>query len=234
MNNAGQQEWLQGAESRDLEWLTELLEQRTFNNFTSKHILELFMSLKGMRSVQVFAATRKQQQLTLELTHCSGDLAIESSGATQQIIHAAFQQQHALFGHSLQYFGVLPNTWQTDQDSHVKQASHLYLPMRINNTCVGVVVLVLEPGFLNKQPIKWIKLLTAVLSQCLCSTLLPNFVTLYARPYQRVEEGELLRIQDVLHQCGGNKTMAAKVLNMTPRQLRYRLEKLQPTEALSA
>lgn len=46
------------------------------------------------------------------------------------------------------------------------------------------------------------------------------------RPYQRVREDEKARLIEALHYHQGNKTRAAISLGMTPRQLRYRIQKL--------
>ncbi|MEK9766999.1 MAG: helix-turn-helix domain-containing protein [Thalassolituus sp.] len=66
----------------------------------------------------------------------------------------------------------------------------------------------------------------AQIATVLATQVVPNFKTLYARPYQRVQENELDDIHAAIDKCNGNKTMAAKVLGLTPRQLRYRLSKL--------
>ncbi|MBR9884198.1 MAG: GAF domain-containing protein [Oceanospirillales bacterium] len=47
-----------------------------------------------------------------------------------------------------------------------------------------------------------------------------------ARPYSWVREDESEAIHDALRRTGGNKTRAAAILGMTPRQFRYRMEKL--------
>ncbi|MAE92937.1 MAG: sigma-54-dependent Fis family transcriptional regulator [Pelagibaca sp.] len=47
-----------------------------------------------------------------------------------------------------------------------------------------------------------------------------------ARPYSWVREDESEEIYDALRRTGGNKTRAAAILGMTPRQFRYRMEKL--------
>jgi Nif-specific regulatory protein len=47
------------------------------------------------------------------------------------------------------------------------------------------------------------------------------------RPYLRVREDEGGRILEALRQHHGNKTRAAMSLGMTPRQLRYRIQKLR-------
>ena len=46
------------------------------------------------------------------------------------------------------------------------------------------------------------------------------------RPYARVREDEGERILEALRRHQGNKTRAAISLGMTPRQLRYRIQKL--------
>lgn len=46
------------------------------------------------------------------------------------------------------------------------------------------------------------------------------------RPYLRVSVDQTEQIKDALARAGGNKTRAAKLLGMTSRQFRYRLEKL--------
>jgi Nif-specific regulatory protein len=46
------------------------------------------------------------------------------------------------------------------------------------------------------------------------------------RAYNRVSIDEIDIITEALKRTSGNKTRAASVLGMTPRQLRYRLEKL--------
>ena len=48
----------------------------------------------------------------------------------------------------------------------------------------------------------------------------------FARPYSWVREDEEQQLVEALQQTGGNKTRAAALLGMTPRQFRYRLEKL--------
>ena len=46
------------------------------------------------------------------------------------------------------------------------------------------------------------------------------------RPYAWVNEDERGMITEALQTCGGNKTRAAISLGLTPRQLRYRMSKL--------
>ena len=48
-----------------------------------------------------------------------------------------------------------------------------------------------------------------------------------ARPYAAVREADLDSILQALERTGGNQVQAARLLSYTPRQLRYRLQKLQ-------
>jgi Nif-specific regulatory protein len=50
------------------------------------------------------------------------------------------------------------------------------------------------------------------------------------RPYVRVRDDEKGRILEALQRHQGNKTRAAIGLGMTPRQLRYRIQKLDLSE----
>jgi len=50
------------------------------------------------------------------------------------------------------------------------------------------------------------------------------------RPYSWVRNDEASELTDALQRSGGNKTRAAAMLGMTPRQFRYRMEKLDITD----
>jgi Nif-specific regulatory protein len=54
----------------------------------------------------------------------------------------------------------------------------------------------------------------------------PSFADMPIRGYSRVKDNDKPRIVDALQRANGNKTAAAKLLGMTPRQLHYRLKKL--------
>ncbi|MEE3241371.1 MAG: sigma 54-interacting transcriptional regulator [Pseudomonadota bacterium] len=51
--------------------------------------------------------------------------------------------------------------------------------------------------------------------------------TLTGRPYSKVKTEDTEKIIEALTKAGGNKTRAAALLGMTPRQFRYRMERLQ-------
>ncbi len=102
----------------------------------------------------------------------------------------------------------------------------LLVPLRLRQTTLAVLVLDLRNVVAGSLPLQELWFICAQLAHTMATQVVPNFQTLYSRPYQRVNESELDGIQQTVAKCGGNKTMAAKILGLTPRQLRYRLSKL--------
>jgi len=102
----------------------------------------------------------------------------------------------------------------------------LLVPLRLRQTTLAVLVLDLRHVVAGSLPLQELWFICAQLAHTMATQVVPNFQTLYSRPYQRVNENELDGIQQTVEKCGGNKTMAAKILGLTPRQLRYRLSKL--------
>ncbi|KZZ50881.1 hypothetical protein A3759_24875 [Thalassolituus sp. HI0120] len=104
------------------------------------------------------------------------------------------------------------------------------MPLLLRQSVLAVLVLDLRnaPGAVELSAVSF---LGTQIAQMLATQVVPNFKTLYARPYQRVQADELTDIHAAIEKCNGNKTMAAKVLGLTPRQLRYRLSKLSEESA---
>lgn len=102
----------------------------------------------------------------------------------------------------------------------------LLVPLVLRQSVLAVMVMDLRGARGDLLDLSLIRCLGAQIAQVLATQVVPNFKTLYARPYQRVQEDELGDIMAAINKCSGNKTMAAKVLGLTPRQLRYRLAKL--------
>ena len=100
------------------------------------------------------------------------------------------------------------------------------MPLRHRQTTLGVLVLDLRNVIAGSLPLQELWFVCTQLAHTMATQVVPNFQTLYSRPYQRVNESELGAIQKAVEKCSGNKTMAAKILGLTPRQLRYRLSKL--------
>jgi Nif-specific regulatory protein len=55
---------------------------------------------------------------------------------------------------------------------------------------------------------------------------LPSSAAMPMRSYSWVREDEAQDLLEALRRAGGNKTRAAMLLGMTPRQFRYRMVKL--------
>lgn len=102
----------------------------------------------------------------------------------------------------------------------------LLIPLRLRQTTLAVMVLDLRDILAGSLPLNELWFMCTQLAHLMATQVVPNFQTMYSRPYQRVNEDELGEIQQTVNKCGGNKTMAAKILGLTPRQLRYRLSKL--------
>lgn len=102
----------------------------------------------------------------------------------------------------------------------------LLVPLTLRQSVMAVMVVDLRGGNIPALDLTLIRFIGAQIANILATQVVPNFKTLYARPYQRVQENELDDINTAISKCNGNKTMAAKVLGLTPRQLRYRLSKL--------
>lgn len=209
-----------------LGFLTEALESRSFGNGTIKSLLELLLRADVIRSVHLYQAQRQEQQLVLGLTHHAGDMTTVSGEQYERALDLSYRRQQAIHFSVEQGISPLDHKLDVQREPALRFASHVFLPLKVNHTVIGMLVLAVRQGQVTGINVPWIKLLCAVLAQCISTCLIPNFITLYARPYQRVDSDEFSQIETVLEQCNGNKTMAAKVLGMTPRQLRYRLEKL--------
>jgi transcriptional regulator with GAF, ATPase, and Fis domain len=105
---------------------------------------------------------------------------------------------------------------------------YLMMPLVMRNTTIAV--LVLELGHQSAEITKdneYLGLLCSIMGQTLVTQIVPNFKSLNSRPYQKVTQHDLDDINKAVARCAGNKTMAAKTLGLTPRQLRYRLSKLE-------
>lgn len=122
-----------------------------------------------------------------------------------------------------------PETYQRESLSPL-DFSHrdhcLLVPLRLRQSTLAVLVLDLRDILAGSLPLNELWFICSQLAHTMATQVVPNFQTMYSRPYQRVDANELDEIQQTVDKCGGNKTMAAKILGLTPRQLRYRLSKL--------
>lgn len=119
-----------------------------------------------------------------------------------------------------------PEHFQPALDSLKQQDRCLLVPLVLRQSVLAVLVMDLRGICAESIDLALVNFLGAQIAHMLATQVVPNFKTLYARPYQRVQADELSDIQAAIAKCNGNKTMAARVLGLTPRQLRYRLSKL--------
>ena len=81
--------------------------------------------------------------------------------------------------------------------------------MRIRQSTLAVLVLDLRDVVAGNLPLQELWFICSQLAHIMATQVIPNFQTLYSRPYQRVNESDLDQIQETVAKCGGNKTMAA-------------------------
>ena len=110
----------------------------------------------------------------------------------------------------------------------------LLVPVVIRQSTLAVLVIDLRKTNGDKLDLSLVNFFSAQIAATIATQVVPNFRTLYARPYQRVQEDEIDKIQSTIEKCNGNKTMAARVLGLTPRQLRYRLTKSKAEDSMAA
>lgn len=122
-------------------------------------------------------------------------------------------------------------TFNPRLDRLTRQDRCLLVPLTLRQSVLAVLVLDLRNRENENLDLGLVNFFGAQIAHLLATQVVPNFKTLYARPYQRVQADELDEIHAAIRKCSGNKTMAARVLGLTPRQLRYRLAKLGETEA---
>lgn len=102
----------------------------------------------------------------------------------------------------------------------------ILVPLRLRQTTLAVLVLDLRNIVTGCLPLQELWFICSQIAHMIATQVVPNFQTLYSRPYQKVNENDLGVILSTVDKCSGNKTMAAKMLGLTPRQLRYRIAKL--------
>lgn len=101
------------------------------------------------------------------------------------------------------------------------------VPVFIRRSVLASLVIDLRNYPSEQLDLSIIIFIAAQIATVMATQVVPNFATLHARPYQKVRDSELGCIHQAVDKCNGNKTMAARLLGLTPRQLRYRLSKLE-------
>lgn len=203
--------------------LTEIVEGRYQDDDSVQRLLMLVSEHTGLSNVSI-ALPDSPSRFKAQYSSTGVDNGVYS-----------YAVQHALCRQfeSLEWLVIKEATDRSERfdQSHAgltNQDRCLLVPLIMRQSVLAVLVMDLRGADLARVDTGWVRCLGAQIAQVLATQVVPNFKTLYARPYQRVKGDELSEIHAAISKCNGNKTMAARVLGLTPRQLRYRLAKLAP------
>lgn len=209
------------------DWMTQLsnvIEARQNDEQTVQQLLKLMVNMTSIENISIAIPDASNR---FQAKHSSRQ--IENgvySFAVQHSLCRAFESGSVLV---IREGSERPEAFNRDALSPM-DFSHrdhcLLVPLRLRQTTLAVLVLDLRNVVAGSLPLQELWFVCAQIAHTMATQVVPNFQTLYSRPYQRVNENELDEIQQTVEKCGGNKTMAAKILGLTPRQLRYRLSKL--------
>tara|TARA_B110000008_G_scaffold69607_1_gene70530 strand:+ start:16815 stop:17510 length:696 start_codon:yes stop_codon:yes gene_type:complete len=209
------------------DWMSQLstvLESRQNDEQTIKQLLKLMVDVTSIDNVSIAVPDTNNR---FQAKYCS-----------RQVVNGvySFTVQHSLLRVFESGSILLIREGSERPEAFNREAlspidfSHrdhcLLVPLRIRQSTLAVLVLDLRHVVAGNLPLQELWFICSQLAHIMATQVIPNFQTLYSRPYQRVNESDLDQIQETVAKCGGNKTMAAKILGLTPRQLRYRLSKL--------
>lgn len=209
------------------DWMSQLnhiIESRQNDELTLDQMLKLLVEVTGSDNISIAVpdgASRFQPK------YCSRQ--IENgvySFTVQHSLCKAFETNSVLV--------VREGTGHTDSFDRnaitkldFKYKDHcILIPLSLRQTTLAVLVLDLRNIVTGCLPLQELWFICSQIAHTIATQVVPNFQTLYSRPYQKVNENDLEEILSTVDKCGGNKTMAAKILGLTPRQLRYRIAKL--------
>ncbi len=205
-------------------WLmavSHIVENRQQDHETIGQLLTLLSELTELRNISI-AVPDSPSRFRARYS---------SSGVTDGIY--SFAVQHALcrqFG-SGEWLTIKEGEERSDafvpsEHTLTDKDRCLLMPLTLRGHVLASLVMDVRYPPANLLDVGLVNFIGTQIAAVLATQVVPNFVTLYARPYQRVQDNDLDDIQQAIDKCNGNKTMAAKVLGLTPRQLRYRLAKL--------
>ena len=210
-----------------VDWMSQLsniIEARQNDEQTDQQLLKLMVTMTSIDNISIAIPDASNR---FQAKHCSRQ--VENgvySFAVQHSLCRAFESGSVLI---IREGSERPEAFNRDALTPL-DFSHrdhcLLIPLRLRQTTLAVLVLDLRNVVAGSLPLQELWFVCAQIAHTMATQVVPNFQTLYSRPYQRVNENELDGIQQTVEKCGGNKTMAAKLLGLTPRQLRYRLSKL--------
>jgi len=211
------------------DWLgqmTAVLESRQNDEQTIQQLLSLMVNVTGVNNISI-AVPDNASRFQAKYSSRQVENGVYSF-AVQHSLCRAFETGSVLI---VREGSERPEAYNRDALTPL-DFSHrdhcLLVPLRLRQTTLAVLVLNLHDILAGSLPLNELWFICSQLAHTMATQVVPNFQTMYSRPYQRVDANELDEIQETVDKCGGNKTMAAKILGLTPRQLRYRLSKLSP------
>lgn len=201
--------------------LTSILQERYQDEDSIQRLLSLLCENTGLENVSI-AVPESPSRFKAQFCSTGVSNGIYSF-AVQHALCRQFESRECLVikEGSERSESFIPQHQQLDNRDRC-----LLMPLVLRQSVLAVMVVDLRNIDNHSLDLSLLTFLGAQVAQMLATQVVPNFKTLYARPYQRVQENELSDIHEAIEKCNGNKTMAAKVLGLTPRQLRYRLSKL--------
>ncbi len=201
--------------------VTDILEQRGQEGECLQQLLQLLAQHCHLNNVSVAVPEASRR---FKARYCTtGVVNGVYSFAVQHALCRQFESGEWL---SIRDGQERPDVFEPGVHSLSTQHRCLLVPVCLRHTVLAVLVMDVRQvsGGIDHQSIRYF---AAQMANLMATQVVPNFTTLYARPYQRVQDDEIDDIRTAIERCNGNKTMAARVLGLTPRQLRYRLAKLE-------
>lgn len=205
-------------------WLhsvTEILESRYHDDECIQQLLMLVADQTGLANVSIALPDSPSR---FKAQYCS--TGVSNGVYSFAVQHALCRQFESREWLVIKEGSERPERFEPYADSISKADRCLLVPLLLRQSVLAVMVMDLRGSRGNDLDLTLVSFFAAQIAHLLATQVVPNFKTMYARPYQRVQADELGDIHAAIEKCSGNKTMAAKVLGLTPRQLRYRLSKL--------
>jgi transcriptional regulator with GAF, ATPase, and Fis domain len=201
--------------------LTSILQERYQDEDSVQRLLSLICDTSGLQNVSIAVPDSPSR---FKAQFCS--TGVSNGVYSFAVQHALCRQFESREWLVIKEGSERPELFIPHQGALTASDRCLLMPLVLRQSVLAVLVMDLRGSDAALLDLSSVAFLGAQIAQMLATQVVPNFKTLYARPYQRVQDHELSDIHNAIEKCNGNKTMAAKVLGLTPRQLRYRLSKL--------
>ncbi len=212
-------------------WLTEvshIIEDRYQDEQCIQQLIDLLAHHLDIRSISLAVPDSNYRYRP-----CYSTLGIQDgtfSFAVQNAICRQFDTGQWLLvfdDESIDTFSVSNHQSLLNQFSEHSTLRCCLVPVFIRRSMLASLVIDLRDYSAGQLDPEILIFIAAQVANVMATQIVPNFATLHARPYQKVRDNELDCIHQAVDKCNGNKTMAARLLGLTPRQLRYRLSKLE-------